>query len=92
MKATKIAKIFSIFIFFFLIASIFFIGANMILGLRTEGNGTVRQSRELLANFREKCGAVVCKDLKGVGTGKVLCECADCVRNAVKALGEILGE
>ncbi|MBR0031362.1 MAG: hypothetical protein IJP61_03640 [Treponema sp.] len=31
MKATKIAKIFSIFIFFFLIASIFFIGANMIL-------------------------------------------------------------
>ena len=68
------------------------VGANMILGLRTNGEGTVRQSRELLANFREKCGAVTCKDLKGVGTGKVLCECADCVRNAVKALGEILGE
>ena len=68
------------------------VGANMILGLRTNGEGTVRQSRELLANFREKCGAVVCKDLKGVETGKVLCECADCVRNAVLALGEILGE
>ena len=66
------------------------IGANMILGLRTNGEGTVRQSRELLANFREKCGAVTCKDLKGVGTGKVLCECADCVRNAVLALGEII--
>ena len=66
------------------------VGANMILGLRTNGEGTVRQSRELLANFREKCGAVVCKDLKGVETGKVLCECADCVRNAVKALGEII--
>lgn len=68
------------------------VGANMILGLRTNGEGTVRQSRELLANFREKCGAVTCKDLKGVGTEKVLCECDNCVRNAVKALGEILGE
>ena len=68
------------------------VGANMILGLRTNGEGTVRQSRELLAKFREKCGAVTCKDLKGVGTGKVLCECDNCVRNAVKVLGEILGE
>lgn len=68
------------------------VGANMILGLHTDGKGTVKQSRELLAKFKEKCGAVTCKDLKGVATGKVLCECDDCVRNAVKALGEILGE
>ena len=66
------------------------IGANMILGLRTNGEGTVRQSRGLLSKFKEKCGAVTCKDLKGVETGKVLCECADCVRNAVLALGEII--
>ena len=66
------------------------IGANMILGLRTNGNGTVRQSRELLAKFKEKSGAVTCKDLKGVGTGKVLCECDNCVRNAVRSLGEVL--
>ena len=66
------------------------IGANMILGLRTEGKGTVKQSRELLAKFRQKCGAVTCKDLKGAGTGKVLCECDDCVRNAVRFLGEVL--
>ena len=65
------------------------IGANMILGLRTDGNSTVRQSRELLSKFREKCGAVTCKDLKGVTGGKVLCECADCVRNAVLAFGEV---
>ena len=67
------------------------VGANMILGLRTNGAGTVKQSRDLLAKFREKCGAVTCKDLKGVATGKVLCECDDCVRNAVLSLGEILG-
>lgn len=66
------------------------IGANMILGLRTEGKGTVKQSRELLAKFRQKCGAVTCKELKGAGTGKVLCECDDCVRNAVRFLGEVL--
>jgi C_GCAxxG_C_C family probable redox protein len=66
------------------------IGANMILGLRTEGKGTVKQSRELLAKFLQKCGAVTCKDLKGAGTGKVLCECDDCVRNAVRFLGEVL--
>lgn len=68
------------------------VGANMILGLRTEGNGTVKQSRELLSKFRQKCGAVTCKDLKGAATGKVLCECDDCVRNAVRSLGEVLGE
>lgn len=68
------------------------VGANMILGLRTNGEGTVRKSRELLSKFKEKCGAVTCKDLKGIESGKVLCECADCVRNAVIALGEVSGE
>lgn len=66
------------------------VGANMILGLLTNGEGTVRKSRELLSKFREKCGAVTCKDLKGIGTGKVLCECNDCVRNAVLSLGDLL--
>ena len=31
------------------------------------------------------------QELKGVGTGKVLCECPECVRNAVLALGEVMG-
>lgn len=66
------------------------VGACMIAGLLTEGNGTVKSARELLAKFKEKSGAVTCKDLKGVGTGKVLCECDDCVRNAVRSLSEVL--
>lgn len=28
--------------------------------------------------------AVLCKDLKGRDTGTVICECDDCVRNAVR--------
>lgn len=43
-------------------------------------------------NFERKCGATICKDLKGIGTGKVLCPCPECVRNAVLSLGEVLEE
>lgn len=66
------------------------IGAVMLAGLRTGGNGTPRFSREILARFKELSGAVTCKDLKGVETGKVLCACDDCVRNAVRALEAVL--
>ena len=68
-----------------------FIGANIIAGLRSEGNGSAKKARELLTKFKEKSGATICGELKGVGTGKVLCECDDCVRNAVLSLGEVLG-
>ncbi|SKC02727.1 C_GCAxxG_C_C family probable redox protein [Lachnospiraceae bacterium] len=65
------------------------IGANMVLGLNnTSGKPTVAQSKEMLQEFNEKCGATICGDLKGIKTGKVLCECDDCVRNAVKILSE----
>lgn len=53
---------------------------------------TPRISKELVQNFERKCGATICKDLKGIGTGKVLCPCPECVRNAVFSLGEVLGK
>ena len=56
------------------------------------GMGTPRISKELLQNFQEKCGATICKDLKGIESGAPLCPCPECVRNAVLALGEVLGE
>lgn len=34
--------------------------------------------------FAEEAGAVYCKDLKGVGTGKPLLSCPDCVRLACR--------
>ena len=67
------------------------IGAVMVAGLLTEGRGTVKLSREMLKSFEEKCGATVCGDLKGAETGKVLCPCEDCVRNAVLSAEEVLG-
>ena len=66
------------------------IGAVMVAGVATEGKGTPRYSRELVSKFNEKCGATICKDLKGIETGQVLCECPNCVRHAVLALGEVL--
>ena len=67
------------------------IGVGMIAGLKTEGNGTLKLTRQILETFKEKCGAVRCKDLKAVTDGKPLCPCEECVRNAVMIYGEVLG-
>ena len=45
-----------------------------------------------IAEGMAKCGATICKDLKGVETGIPRCPCPECVRNAVLALGEVPGE
>ncbi|MCR5495782.1 MAG: C-GCAxxG-C-C family protein [Treponema sp.] len=67
------------------------VGACMVAGLKSQGMGSPKLSREILEKFREKSGATICKELKGAGTGKVLCQCDDCVRNAVNSLGEVMG-
>ena len=64
-------------------------GAEVILGLQEyEGRPILKDAADLHKAFTEKCGASICKDLKGRDTGVVLCECDDCVRNAVEALEE----
>ena len=66
------------------------VGAVMVAGLRTGGSGTMALSRRILPRFKELCGATICRDLKGIGTGKILCSCENCVRNAVLAAEEAL--
>ena len=66
------------------------IGAGMIAGLKTEGNQTVKKTRQMQEMFRERCGAIQCKELKTLHDGKPLCPCEECVRNAVLIYGEIL--
>jgi C_GCAxxG_C_C family probable redox protein len=68
------------------------IGAVMVAGILTDGKGTPRISKELVQSFENRCGVTICKDLKGIETGKALCPCPECVRNAVLSLGEVLGE
>ena len=66
------------------------VGAIMVVGLRTNGSGTISLSRKMLPRFKELCGATICRDLKGIETGKVLCTCDNCVRHAVLAADEAL--
>ena len=64
------------------------VGAEMVLGLL--GRQPVRaDAKQLFTEFERRSGSSVCKTLKGVGTGKVLCSCNDCVRNAA-AIAEAL--
>ncbi len=66
-------------------------GAELVLGLlKSEGGRIHKPSAALYDSFEKKCGSTICKELKGVETGTVLCSCEDCVRNAVSALEEIL--
>ena len=66
-------------------------GAQMVLGLVKYNGKPIRtDAAGLYQAFTEKCGASICKEIKGVKTGKVLCSCDDCVRNAVALLEEIL--
>ncbi|MBR1487111.1 MAG: C_GCAxxG_C_C family protein [Synergistaceae bacterium] len=68
-------------------------GAQLVLGmLKFQGKPIRKDAAELYKKFTEKCGASICKELKGVGTGKMLCSCDDCVYNAVGILEEILQE
>ena len=64
------------------------VGAIMVSSLVSEQGAAMPNSRAIMSRFKELSGATVCRDLKGIGTGKVLCSCEDCVRNAIRAVGE----
>ena len=52
---------------------------------------TYKLSKEMVTKFTEKCGSTVCKELKGIETGKVLCSCPDCICKGVEVVQEVLG-
>lgn len=52
---------------------------------------TYKLSKEMVAVFKEKAGSTVCKELKGIETGKILHSCPDCIMNGVEIVQEILG-
>lgn len=53
---------------------------------------TYKMAKELNAKFREMNGSTICKELKGVETGKVLRSCDGCIEDAAKLVAEVLGE
>ena len=75
-------------------------GACMVAGLlkssrNTEDpvtkGGTYRITKEIAQAFKEKNGSVICKDLKGIETKKVLRSCDGCIEDAAKILEQVMG-
>ena len=67
------------------------VGAIMVSSLLSAKDEAMKNSRAIMSHFKELCGgATICRDLKGIETGKMLCSCEDCVRNAVRAAIEAL--
>ena len=50
------------------------VGAVIVAGFLTEGQGTPRISKSIVSKFNEKSGATICKDLKKITDGRPLCE------------------
>ena len=51
---------------------------------------TMKKVRELAAEFEKKNGSIVCRELKGIDTGKVLRSCDGCIKDGIRILGEYL--
>ena len=47
---------------------------------------TYRLMREAIREFEEKNQSVICRELKGIDTGKVLRSCNGCIADAVEIL------
>lgn len=74
-------------------------GGLLIAGLKNStGNlnspksksSTMKISKAMLTSFRNKSGAIICRELKGVDTGKMLCSCPDCIKHGVEVVEEAL--
>lgn len=75
-------------------------GAIMLAGfMRSDGNTdapatkaeTYRLSKEIVGKFTAKNGSMICKELKGVETGRMLRSCQGCIEDAVELVQEVLG-
>ena len=68
------------------------IGAQILMGMKKyQGRSMLRDAASVLRQFETMCKATLCKDLKCRDTGIVLCECDDCVRNAVEIVEGLQG-
>ncbi len=67
------------------------VGAGVVAGMLTKDKMEARrQMKRMMQQFQQRNGATQCKLLKGVGTGKCLRDCNDCVADAAEFLEEML--
>lgn len=74
-------------------------GACMLAGLKNSGGleqvgktkaETYQLDRALADAFRQKNQSVLCRELKGVSTGKMLRSCPGCIEDAARLVEELL--
>ena len=68
-------------------------GASIVVGLHNKdkkASAAMKDAKSIVTKFKERNTEITCKALKGVGTGKVLRSCNDCVRDAAEFLEQIL--
>lgn len=51
---------------------------------------TSQFSKEILNRFKSRNQTVTCRELKGIGTGKVLRSCPDCICDAIEILEDVI--
>ena len=75
-------------------------GLLMLLGLKNSSGtpenstkaATYKLAKDLTNKFKEKNGSVICSELKGLKTGKVLRTCGGCIADACELFEELLKE
>lgn len=74
-------------------------GAVMVAGLKNSCKDleqpntkaqTYKLSKEIVNEFAEKNTTIICKELKGVESGKVIRSCQDCIMDAVEIAEKLL--
>ena len=75
-------------------------GAVMIAGLKNSTanldkpdskTSTMKISKQLLTNFKDRVGSIICREIKGKNPEhKVLCSCDDCIKHGVKLVEEFV--
>lgn len=68
-------------------------GACTVVGLADAQAGrmkTMKDAGYIMSNFHKNCGSVTCRELKGIGSGKMLKSCEDCVKEAAALLEDVL--
>lgn len=64
---------------------------NLGEGERSKGQ-TYKLIKEATERFLEKNSSIICKDIKGMETGKILRSCDGCIEDAIDILEEMLAE
>ena len=75
-------------------------GLLMLLGLKNSSGtsenptkaSTYKLAKDLISKFKEKNGSVICSELRGLKTGKVLRPCAGCIEDACEIFEKLLKE